>query len=152
LKNINLYPVLAIDYGLKNIGFAVSDSNGFLSAPLDQFKYTENRGKSELILEIQKLITEYKIKRIVLGLPQQFEEKESESNKIIKNFAKLLIDKISIPILFHDESFSTKNAQNMLLSIGQNQKRSRGKIDSTACALFLQEFLNEENKSFSHLD
>lgn len=83
----------------------------------------------------------------MIGLPQDFTEKESISVKRIKNFIILLKQKIDTPITTFDESFSTKNAQNMLLSIGKSQKRSRDNIDSYACTAFLQEYLDSLNEA-----
>jgi putative holliday junction resolvase len=146
IKNAIKFPIMGIDYGTKHIGIAISDSGGRIAAPLPTFHITKNRKKNIFILELKESIVKLNVKSILLGLPQDFNDKESESAKQIKNFAKLLKENVSIPVFFYDESFSTKNAQNMLLSIGKNQKSTRSKIDSYACTTFLQEYLDSIDK------
>ena len=58
----------------------------------------------------------------------------------------MLKESTTLPILNTDESFSTTEAQNMLLSTGQNTKSTRGKIDKISATVFLQEFLNSINQ------
>jgi putative Holliday junction resolvase len=145
-NSLPLYPVIGIDYGTKHIGLAVTDNRGRIAGPLPTFHITEKRGKQVFIDELNTIISGYKAKRVVIGIPQAFEAKESESVKRIKNFIKILSLHIKIPIVIQDESFSTKNAQSMLLSIGKSQKNSRKQIDSMACTLFLQEFIDHENR------
>ena len=58
---------------------------------------------------------------------------------------RLIKEKISLPVITTDESFSTREAQNMLLSTGQNIKSTRKKIDKISATVFLQEFLNSNN-------
>jgi len=56
-----------------------------------------------------------------------------------------LLSKVTdIPIITYDESFSTTRAQNMLTSSGQNTKKTKGKINSIAATVFLQDFLNSK--------
>jgi putative Holliday junction resolvase len=140
------FPALGIDYGLKHVGLAFSDQNGVMAGPLPTFHMPKDNAKKALLLELKKIILEYKVKTIVIGKPQNFVEKKSESERRIDNFATWLGENISLPIIFYDESFSTKNAQNMLLSIGISQKKSRNKIDSMACTVFLQEFLDSQKR------
>jgi RNase H-fold protein (predicted Holliday junction resolvase) len=61
-------------------------------------------------------------------------------------FEDLLTQHTDLPILTTDESFSTIEAQNMLLSTGQNTKSTKGKIDKISATVFLQEFLNSNHQ------
>ena len=138
-------PILAIDYGEKRIGLAISDSKGIIASPLDVLKITKRRGIDEILEDILLIVEEYKVKSILVGKPQEFEEVHSKSIKKIQSFAKKLSDLINIPVIFQDESYSTTQAQNMLLSLGQNTRSSRGKIDMISATVFLQDFLNSKN-------
>ena len=139
-------PILAIDYGDKKIGLAISDSNGIVASPLDVLRITKRRGLNEIFDDILLVVEEYKIKTILIGKPQVFQDSYTKSVKKIETFAKKLSELINIPVVFQDESYSTIQAQNMLLSLGQSSRSSKGKIDMISATLFLQDFLNSDKK------
>ncbi|KKP75475.1 MAG: hypothetical protein UR73_C0034G0002 [candidate division WS6 bacterium GW2011_GWF1_35_23] len=136
------YPILAIDFGKKHFGTAISDSKGIIASPLEVISITEKRGIEYVLERISDICTEYKIKTILLGIPQVFTEAHSKTPKAIMKFKEKLEKTLDLPIILYDESFSTTSAQNMLTSSGSNTKSSRGKIDKVSAAVFLQEFLN----------
>lgn len=140
------YPILAIDYGKRHVGLAYSDSKGLIASPLKTVHLPAENDLLYLKKILSEAITEYRIKSILVGMPQQFEE-NTESQRKILNFIKLLETWSELPIVSWDESFSTKRAENMLVSTGQKLKKARKKIDSIACAIFLQEFLNYNHKN-----
>lgn len=143
------YPILAIDYGDKHFGIAYSDFNGKLASPLPVISITKNRNLTDVITEILETCDEYRIKTILVGLPQKFKDSQVKTEEKIFHFVSKLEEKTDIPIVTYDESFSTINAQNMLTSSGQSTKKSRKKIDSIAATVFLQEFLNsKQNKIY----
>ena len=139
-------PILAIDYGQKRFGLSISDSKGIVASPLNVLYITKKRGQEEVILDILKIIDEYKVQSILIGKPQIFETQYKKSSDKIDKFVKKLSLKTTLPILFQDESYSTTQAQNMLLSLGQNSKSSKGKIDMISATVFLQDFLNSISK------
>jgi putative holliday junction resolvase len=139
-------PILAIDYGEKHFGLAISDSKGIIASPLEVLSITKNRGTNEIIKEIIKITQEYNVKTILVGKPQRFSPEHKKTEDKINNFISLLKKATAIPILTYDESFSTINAQNMLTSLGQNSRQFKKKIDKIAATVFLQEFLNSKKK------
>jgi putative holliday junction resolvase len=141
-----MYPILAIDYGKKHFGLAISDSKGIVASPLKVLSITKNRDIKNIIQNILEILEEYKIKTILVGKPQSFTPEHKQAEKQINSFISILQKATTIPIQTHDESFSTSNAQNMLTSLGQNSRHSRGKIDKIAATVFLQEFLNSIEK------
>lgn len=142
-----LKPILAIDYGDKRFGLAISDSKGLIASPLEVLEITKNRGQNELIEDMLKIIDEYRVKSILIGKPQMFEKQYEKTLKKIDKFVTNLSSRTTLPILFQDESYSTTQAQNMLLSLGQNRKSSKGKIDMISATVFLQDFLNSVNSN-----
>ncbi|MDD4382061.1 MAG: Holliday junction resolvase RuvX [Candidatus Dojkabacteria bacterium] len=141
------YPILAIDYGTKHFGTAISDYKGIIASPLEVISITKNQSIYNVIDRIIQICKEYKIQTILLGMPQIFSETQELTRRKINNFKKKLSENIDIPIIICDESFSTTSAQNMLTSSGQSTRKSRGKIDMVSAAYFLQEFLNSSNKN-----
>ncbi len=146
------YPILAIDYGEKHFGIAVSDSKGIIASPLEVISITKNKNRDIIIEEILELATENGAKSILVGIPQAFTKAQDETVRKVRNFIKSLSRKTKLPITPYDESFSTTQAQNVLISSGQNTKSTRGKIDKIAATVFLQEYLNsriqENEKDF----
>lgn len=136
------YPILAIDYGDKHFGTAVSDYKGILASPLEVVSITKNRDINNVIDDILSLCEENRIKTILVGKPQAFAKNYEKTSKKIDKFILLLKEKTAIPIITQDESFSTTEAQNMLTFSGQSIKGTRNKIDKIAATVFLQEFLN----------
>jgi putative Holliday junction resolvase len=139
-----MYPILAIDYGEKNFGLAISDSKGIVASPLEVVSITKNRNLQTVIQEIVKIAQENRATRILVGKPQSFTDEQKKTEEKIENFIELLGKATDIEIITWDESFSTTSAQNMLTSLGQNSRSSRGKIDKIAATVFLQEFLNSK--------
>jgi len=140
------YPILAIDYGDKHFGLAISDTKGILAQPLNTISISQNRDINNVIKDILDIAQEQKVKTILVGMPQEFREQHKKTTEKINKFVTKLKDNTEIPIITYDESFSTTQAQNMLISSGQTTKKSKGKIDSIAATIFLQEFLNSNNK------
>jgi len=136
------YPVLAIDFGKKHFGTAISDSKGIIASPLEVISITQKRGIEYILQRISEICEEYQVKTILLGIPQVFTEAHSKTPKTIMKFQEKLQETLDLPIILYDESFSTTSAQNMLTSSGLNTKSSRDKIDKVSAAVFLQEFLN----------
>ena len=141
-----MYPILAIDYGEKNFGLAISDSKGIVASPLEVISITKNRGIQIVIEEIVEIAKENRAKTILVGKPQSFTDEQKRTEEKIEKFIDLLRKATRIDILTWDESFSTTSAQNMLTSLGQNSRSSKGKIDKIAATVFLQEFLNSKKQ------
>jgi putative holliday junction resolvase len=137
-------PILAIDYGLKRIGLAISDTKGIIASPLKVITITKKRKLKGALEDIIKEVEKNNVKTILIGKPQEFKKEYSLTLKKIYSFANKLSELTTIPIIFQDESYSTIQAQNMLLSFGQSRKSSKGKIDMIAAEIFLQDFLNSE--------
>lgn len=140
------YPILAIDYGTKHIGIAISDFKGILAKPLEVLNVTPANTYEKIVEKISDICDNNKVQTILLGKPQIFEISQKATLKKIEKFEEILRNGIKLPIIYQDESYSTVTAQDMLLYTRQSTKRSRNKIDSVAAAVFLQEFLNSESK------
>jgi putative Holliday junction resolvase len=136
------YPVLAIDYGTKNIGLAISDFKGVVATPLKVLRVRPKHGYREIVKEISEICDQNKAQTILLGKPQIFEVSHKKTLKKIETFKELLKNGVNLPVIEYDESYSTVTAQDMLLYTKQSIKSSKNKIDSVAAAVFLQEFLN----------
>ncbi|MCR8677254.1 Holliday junction resolvase RuvX [Campylobacter sp. S4:11] len=121
---------LALDIGLKRIGVALC-VNKSIAMPLEAII---RKNRNQAANEVKKYIKEYDINTLVVGIPLGGSS-EDEMRKRIEYFISLLeFDK---EIFFVDESFSSKNAQELGMV---NLKKKDGKLDSLAAYLFLKDF------------
>jgi putative transcription antitermination factor YqgF len=121
--------VLAIDYGTKRIGLALSF--GSLADPLTIISNDQNS-----IAYICKIVDDYQVGKIIIGLS------ENETAEKTRTFTELLKRSLSIPIELYDETLSTKAVRNKLEEAHKSQQR---RVDHLAAAEFLQEWLDTNN-------
>jgi putative Holliday junction resolvase len=105
--------ILAIDFGTKNIGLAWCDT--MIGAPLP-FGIAKN------IEEVTKVVTEEKIDKVIIGLPLGIDGKENKNTERVRKFAEELKNKISAPIEFMDERFSSHAADRMSGGVSRDEK------------------------------
>jgi len=124
---------LAIDYGSKKIGVAVSDAEGKFAFP---FSIVLNKNKDKSLEEIIQILKEKQIKDVVVGESVNL---RGEANSILeesKIFVKKLQEKIDIEIFFEKEWLSTVEARRF---------DDRKNADDSAAAIILQRFLDKKN-------
>lgn len=125
---------LAIDYGSKKIGVAVSDAEGKFAFP---FSIVLNKNKDKSLEEIIQILKEKQIKDVVVGESVNL---RGEANSILgesKIFVKKLQEKIDIEIFFEKEWLSTVEARRF---------DDRKNADDSAAAIILQRFLDKKNR------
>ena len=130
--------ILGLDYGDSRIGLAMSDPNKIIASPL----YTiQNKGADKLKIKLDSIIVENDIESLVLGLPISMTGKDTIQTEKVREFSKFL-ECFNIPIHMQDERLSSLSAKKSLIE--QNVKTGHNKhlIDSTAAAIFLQQFLD----------
>lgn len=135
-----MHPTLAIDYGEKYIGIAISDSTGLIATPLEVFQITEKTPLEANIRRIADLTKEYKVKSLLFGIPQAFTKAQERSVQKAQSFIDAVTEIITLPYTSTDESFSTSTAQNVILSTSRRLKKKG--VDKIAAAVFLQEYLD----------
>ncbi len=136
----NFKRILALDYGAKRIGVALSD-------PLMTFAYPHSTiyNDTKIWKEISKLITEKNIIRIILGYPFREDGKLSSLGSDITKFKSELEKKYKMEVILWDERYTSSIASEMMLESTQkkSKRRDKGIIDRNAAAIILQEYLNE---------
>ncbi len=137
--------ILGIDFGLKKIGLAIADSEIKIAMPGDIVYYSS---KKELLEEIKNVITEKEIKKIIIGLPLDFNLLETEMSKKTKEFGEILGKEFNLPIDFQNEISSSKQIENMDFEINRKTKNRKLKqkkdVDNRSAALILESYLAEK--------
>ena len=134
--------LLAIDYGEKRLGLAISDPNQIISKPLKTIILSDSQ---YIYNELEKIISDYEIQKLIIGLPLGMDGKKTQQTSKVEAFKENLQNKISIPVLLFDERISSVSAKKSLISQGIKTGHNKSKIDQTAAAIFLQHFLDTLN-------
>lgn len=136
-------PIIAIDYGNKKTGVAISNQEQSFAMPFKQINFTDI---SKQISEIILLMATYKVCGIVIGLPIDTNGLETGQTKIVRNFANVLANLADLPIYLQDERFTSKAADNLLKAMGIKRKDRNSQDDSVAASIILQDTINSMRK------
>ena len=101
--------LLAIDYGEKRLGLAISDPNQIISKPLKTIILTDSQ---YIYNELEKIISDYEIQKLIIGLPLGMDGKNTQQTSKVEAFKENLQNKISIPVILFDERLSSVSAKN----------------------------------------
>ncbi len=134
--------MLAIDYGTKRVGLAVSDSSGTIATPLAVISIKKDPSAKNIVDHIEPYVQEWRVKSLLIGNPSGLATHEVSFLNEIKELSKALEARFHTKVVEYDESSSTKRANQRLQESGQTQKSARGKIDAVSASVFLQEFLD----------
>lgn len=138
---VNLSRILAIDYGTKRIGLALTD-------PLLTFAYPfETIINNKSVWEQLKIIIEEKnISKIILGYPTREDGKDSKLIPEINKFKEKLTKNFKIEVILWDEMYTSKIAESRIIKTVKKKKnrKDKGLIDSNAAAIMLQEYLDSK--------
>ena len=130
--------ILAVDFGTVRIGVAVSDPSQFLASPL-----TTVKNDKSAVSNILNLLREYEVKTLVVGYPVNLKgEVAASAQKVDAFIAKF--KKTDIEIIRWDERFSTSTAIDLLHQAGKKPFKDKGKIDRSAAAVILQDYLDSQ--------
>lgn len=131
--------VLAIDYGERRIGLAVSDPDFDFVSGLPTIDRTELEDSP--VAEIGKIVEREGVDRIVLGIPYTMEGTEGEAARAARAFEARLVDALDLPVEEWDERLTSQAAKRALRETGHSEREMKGKIDQLAAVLMLEGYL-----------
>ena len=135
---------LAIDYGQKRTGIAVSDSGGSMAFPR---RTIQMRTREAFFEELLALLEAEAPDALVIGLPVNLEGEETLTTRQTRNFAKNLKKKTPLPIFWMEEALSSFEAEIDLRQAGRSAAKSRAVLDQQAAVRILQSFLDQPEGS-----
>jgi len=136
--------ILAIDYGLKRIGLAVSDPSQIIAGGLTTVS------PNEIFMFLEKYTNENPVEKFVIGLPKQMNGADSQTVPYIRKFAETLQKRFpKIEIIFFDERFTSVLAHRAMIEGGLRQKSRRNKalVDKISATIILEDFLEMKKLS-----
>ncbi len=129
---------LAIDYGQKRTGIAVTDAGGSMAFPRCT---VQMRGKDVFMEEIILLIEQEKADALVVGLPVRGDGTDSETTRQVRNMVERLQQRTTLPIYLMEETLSSYDASLRLREAGYNGRNMGKKLDQAAAVAILESFL-----------
>ena len=138
--------ILALDYGARTVGTAVSDGLMLTAQTLKTIERKEENKLRRTLREIEALISEYQADTIVLGLPLHMDGSMSERAEKTLEFKEMLEKRTGLPVILQDERLTTFAADEILAESGVPKKDRKKVIDSVAAGLILGDYLNEIKK------
>ncbi|WP_299112927.1 Holliday junction resolvase RuvX [uncultured Winogradskyella sp.] len=134
--------ILAIDYGIKRTGLAVTDEMQIIASGLTTVE------TKDLLVFLKDYVASEKVKMFVVGEPKQMDNTASESEVHIQKFLRQLAVAIpEIPIERIDERFTSKMAFQTMIDSGLKKKQRQNKalIDEISATLILQSYLSSNS-------
>jgi len=134
--------VLAIDYGTRRVGVAVSDETATLARPLTVLAAVP---RDRLLREIGRLVEENAAGEIVVGRPRGKAGPGTLEGEV-RAFAAEVGDSCRLPVILRDESLTTAEAHERMLEAGARKRRRRALLDAAAAAVLLQAWLDDRRR------
>jgi putative holliday junction resolvase len=144
--------ILAIDYGKKRLGLALSDEHGVISRPHETWTRINRRRD---LARLRELVREKGVRRIVIGLPLHLDGTPSEMSEEAKSFAARVGKALGLPVEMMDERLSSWEARQTLTSANSNERvrrdssghaepKKQAPLDEIAAAVILRDYLDRE--------
>ena len=135
--------ILALDFGEKRIGVAISDPLNIFAYPLVTLQ-----NDSKIWDGLKNILTENKIEKVIIGYPFKESGAVSKISDLVLKFQSEIEKRFSIQTELVDERYSSSIAQQRIVQSIPSKKKRRDKslIDKNAAAVFLEDYLNKKNK------
>ena len=131
--------MLALDFGKRRIGLAVSDELGITAQGLETLERTNMREDLRLLTQ---LIAEKNVQLILMGKPLHMSGAESRQAEYARDFAGRLSESSGVPVEFWDERLTTVAAQRVLKESGISIQKRAQAVDRLAAVILLESYLD----------
>jgi putative Holliday junction resolvase len=131
--------LLAVDYGERRIGLAISDPTGIIASPAG---FIQRRiGKRAPIAELIRRATALEARGFVVGLPLDGNGDDTERAMEVRRIAEELQRRTGLPVELLDERFTTAAALRAIREMGGSTRNRKGDVDALAATMLLQHAL-----------
>jgi len=135
-----LMRIMGLDIGSRTIGVAISDE---LDITAQGLKTIRRKSFTEDIEELTRIIQQFDVKKVVVGLPKNMDGTIGIQAERIFRWIKSFQEKMAIPVVTWDERLSTVGASRILFEADLSRKKRKGVIDKLAAVLILQGYLDQ---------
>src|SRR5271154_2064604 len=145
-SSISVPRILAIDYGRKRIGLALSDELGITAQPLQVMVHKTRRDD---IRRIRNICREHSVARILVGYPVHITGEAGQMADEASRFAMRLRKELSIEVELADERLTTWEAEQTIDEFGSFRQRKGAAVDAVAAAILLRDYLDSKRASIA---
>jgi putative Holliday junction resolvase len=133
--------ILAIDFGLKRTGLAITDAHAIIASPLTTVD------SSTLMEFLLQLFGKESISTIVLGFPTRLDGSDTHITENVRLLKEVLAKQFpQCSIVFQDERFSSSRAMETIHLVGKKkQMKEKSLVDKLAATLILQDYLSQQS-------
>lgn len=133
--------VMGLDLGDRTIGVAVSDPLMIMAQGLTTIRREENELEKDF-KELEKIIKEYDVAKIVIGLPKNMNGSIGFQGEKTLEFGKELEEHFEMEIIYEDERLTTMAAEKLLISGNVRRENRKKVIDKVAATYILQTYID----------
>lgn len=133
---------MGLDYGSKTVGVAISDPLGITAQAIETICRKDENKLRKTCARIQTLIEEYKVERIVLGLPKHMNNDIGDRAERSLEFGKMLSRRTGLEVVMWDERLTTVEAERTLIENKVRREDRKKYIDKIAAVFILQGYLD----------
>ena len=138
--NESLARFMAVDYGEKRVGLAISDTIGMIASPAGFI--ARRAGKRAPVAEIIRRAETLEARGFVVGLPLDGDGNETEWTAEVRRVGSELAKRTGLPVQYLDERYSTAAALRTIREMDGSTRGRKGDVDSMAAAILLQHALD----------
>lgn len=135
--------ILGIDYGRKRIGIAIADSQTRIAIPEMVFDYSS---LEECLIMIENVMHERTVHEVVVGQPRSLKGESGKSGEEVKEFARLLRERLGVSVHLWDERLTTKQAERIMMRAGVSRRKWKKIVDAISAQIMLQSYLDAATK------
>jgi putative holliday junction resolvase len=132
--------IIAIDYGLKRTGLAVTDPLQIIATALTTIE------SPKLIPYLKDYFSKEPVELIIIGEPKNWDDTDTHATPLVKKIMERLLKEFPhMPLKTVDERYTSKMASQAMVEMGmkKKQRRDKGMVDQIAAAIMLQEYLRQ---------
>jgi putative Holliday junction resolvase len=134
--------IIAIDYGLKRTGLAVTDPLQIIATGLTTIP------SHEVIKFLREYFSKEEVELVIVGEPKNLDDTDTHATPIVKRFVKKIMKEFpSMRIITVDERYTSKMASRAMIDMGMKkmQRREKSLVDEIAATMMLQEYLGNRS-------
>ena len=131
--------VLGLDFGTRRVGAALSDPRRMIATPLEVHHRRDLAGDER---HYQELVRAHEVDRIVIGLPLHTSGQAGTAAALARRFGARLAETTGVPVIFHDERYTTVEAEEALIAANLKRHRRKELRDMIAAQILLQNYLD----------
>jgi len=135
--------IMALDFGSKTVGVAVTDPLGITAQGITIIRRDSEKRLRKTLAEIEKLVKEYEVEKIVIGLPLNMDGTKGDRAEKSLKFAEDVKRRTGIEVCMSDERLTTVEADEIMNDLNIRGSKRKELVDEIAAVIILEDYLNE---------